>query len=307
MKAILVRMITGLTAHMRVRPVLALLRKFQHRPAVQRMSRFFDPNYIRKIRPFRCQPKLITVDWNGTRLLVDVNDHIGFQTYIRNEPFEMTVHAVARQIGLTRCDVILDIGANIGTASIPICRELGCELAAVEASKDNAALLLRNIALNDVKARVDVVALCADTGADGFVKLHLRDGNRGANSLHADWAATAGDTAFEWVPALTLDDYVNRSRIADRIRLIKIDVEGAELDVLRGGQGFLKTNTAPILMEYRIDAGDTTRDMLFQVLDGLCADYEVHALDDRGNRQPFDRNTPYANVIFERRRMAAAA
>ncbi|MCK0138766.1 FkbM family methyltransferase [Aliiroseovarius sp. F47248L] len=302
MKENLQRAITFFTSHLRFRPVLIALQKCYHFPPVRRVARFFDPNYIRKIRPFRYQPSLAHIDWQGTRLLVDVNDHIGFQTFIRNEPFEMAVYAIAQKLDLSRGDVILDIGANIGTASIPICRERGCELAAVEASKDTAAQLLRNISLNGVKAHVDVIALSSETGDDGFLKLHLHDGNRGANSLQEDWAVSVVDNLFEWVPSQSLDDYIARSPFADRISLIKIDVEGAELDVLRSGGIFLSHNTAPILMEYRIDANEKTRAMLHQVLDDLHDSYEVHALDEDGNKQPFDRNTAYSNVFFERRK-----
>lgn len=307
MKAILVRAITFFTARLRFRPVILVLQKLNQFPFVYRAARFFDPNYIRKIRPFRYQPAVAQINWQGTRLLVDLNDHIGFQSFIRNEPFEMTVYTMAQNLGLSGGDVILDIGANIGTASIPICRERGCELAAVEASKDTAAQLLRNISLNDVKAHVDVIALGSSSGVGGFLKLHLRDGNRGASSLHEDWSTSVGVDTFEWVPCQSLDDYVARSPFADRIKLIKIDVEGAELDVLRSGRTFLSRNTAPILLEYRIDAGKKTRTMLHQVLDDLDDSYEVHALDEAGNKHPFDRDTAYANVLFERRTKDARA
>ena len=92
-------------------------------------------------------------------LYVDLNDHIGFQSFIKNEPFEMSVFHVAKNLGLDKDDYILDIGANIGHASIPICKKLSCNLIAVEASKDNASLLLRNIKLNNIKAEVLVSAL----------------------------------------------------------------------------------------------------------------------------------------------------
>ncbi len=300
MKAVLVQALTFFTTRLRFYPVLVLLKKGNHRPVVRRITRFFDPNYIRKIRPIRYKPSLKRLDWRGTRLLVDVNDHIGFHSFVRNEPFEMAVYAMARKLGLSCGDVILDIGANIGTASVPICRELGCELAAIEASKDTAAQLLANISLNGVKAHVDVTALSSDAGRGGFLKLHLSDGNRGANSLLDDWTTSIHTSSHEWVPCQTLDRYIDQAPFANRIKLIKIDVEGAELDVLRSGRGFLSRNTAPILLEYRIDASDKTRAMLHQVLDDMCDTYAVHGLDRDGNKQRFDPDVAYENILFER-------
>ena len=72
----------------------------------------------------------------------------------------MSVFHVARNLGLKKDDCILDIGANIGHASIPICKKLSCNLIAVEASKENASLLLRNINLNNIKAEVLYLHLC---------------------------------------------------------------------------------------------------------------------------------------------------
>ena len=301
MKLLFVKIITLFTSRLRYLPILLVLQKGRHIPVVRRATRFFDPNYIRKVRAFHCRPKFAHLTWRGTRLLVDVNDHIGFQSFVRHEPFEMTVYRMAKKIGLTSSDVILDIGANIGTASIPICRELGCELAAIEASKETAAQLLKNIALNNVKAHVDVIALSSDPGKGGFLKLHLSDGNRGANSLLDDWSTSIGEQRYELTPCKTLDQYIRTAPYSDRLGLIKIDVEGAELDVLRSGRDFLSRNTAPVLMEYRIDASPKTREMLHQVLDEMHPHYTVHALDKDASKLGFDRETPYENILFIRR------
>lgn len=299
MKTLLASLITAITARIRLLPLLRLLQAGQsHRP-IRRATRFFDPNYIRQFRPFGHAPKYAMLNWRGTRLRVNVNDHIGFQSFVRNEPFEMTLYAVAQSLDLGEDDVVLDIGANIGTASVPLCRAFGCELAAVEASKDTASELLKNIAMNGVKAHVDVVALSDQTG--GFLTLHLQDGNRGASSLLGDWGAPGVTGRSEMVPVRRLDDYIAASPFRDRIKLIKIDVEGAELSVIQGGRDFLAQNTAPILMEYRIDAGETTRAMLFKVLRELDEGYIVYAVDQGGTKHAFDRHMPYENILFERR------
>ena len=61
--------------------------------------------------------------------------------------------------GFSKSDVFYDIGANIGTASVPVCAENNFELIAVEPSKENAALLLKNIFINNIKAKIYCCAL----------------------------------------------------------------------------------------------------------------------------------------------------
>jgi len=305
-KDLLRKIVTFFTLRLRCMPVLLVLQKYYHLHPVRRLSRVFDPNYLRKVARYRYKPKLAMISFGQTRLWVDVNDHIGFTSFVRNEPFETMVHTISRNIGIAKGDVILDIGANIGTASIPICRETGCELAAIEASKETAALLLRNIALNQVKAHVGVVALSSNDAAGQFLKLHLRDGNRGANSLVEDWSPSRAVSAYELVPTMTLDQYIEQSLFAARIKLIKIDVEGAELDVVLGGKSFLERNTAPILMEYRPDANAQARGKLEQLISVMTKAYDVSALDEAGNKTGFDPRGSYENILFERKTCKSA-
>ena len=117
---------------------------------------------------------------------------------MKNEPFEMSVFHVAKNMGLTKDDCILDIGANIGHASIPICKELSCSLIAVEA-KENASLLLKNINLNNIKAEVLVSALVSPEFKEDYIKLYIRNGNR-ANSLLKKMEPISFGDDYEWAP-----------------------------------------------------------------------------------------------------------
>ena len=130
--------------------------------------------------------------------------------------------------------VMLDIGANIGTTSIPRAI-LGDAVAiyAAEPEPANFACLVRNVAENHVRGVVlaDRVAVA---NRDGSAALQ-RQGSMGAHLL-VD--APAGD-AIE-VPVVTLDTWVREAGIdVEAVRFVKVDTQGREGDVLDGAASLL--------------------------------------------------------------------
>jgi hypothetical protein len=73
------------------------------------------------------------------------------------------------------------------------------------------------------------------------------------------------------VPVVTLDAYVMRERI-DRVNLLKVDVEGAEMLVFKGASGLLSSDAAPIVF-FEVDVrlcerfGTTPRDVKQRLVD----------------------------------------
>ena len=126
-------------------------------------------------------------------------------------------------------DGFVDIGANIGHYSLLASRLVGDQgkVVAIEAAQWIHAMLERHVALNHCRnVRTVQVAAAAQRGT---VKLYPGNaGNIGKTSMIA-----AHDAAPVDVPALPLTEILTADEIA-RARVIKIDVEGAELEVLRG-------------------------------------------------------------------------
>ena len=286
--------------YLRLYWIILFLKKFQNIKFVRKLTKYFDPNWLRKISGFSYSPLIKIITWNKIKLYVDINDHIGFRSFIKNEPFEMSVFYVAKNMGLTKDDCILDIGANIGHASIPICKELSCSLIAVEASKENASLLLKNINLNNIKAEVLVSALVSPDFKEDYIKLYIRNGNRGANSLLKKWNPSLLGDEYEWAPCLTLDSLLNNAMNSKKIKLIKIDVEGMEYEVLKGGINFIKKSKIPILMEYRLDKNTKTK--LKKILTMLRKIYNINGIDGMGKKIIFNPEESYENILFERKK-----
>ena len=156
-------------------------------------------------------------------------------------------------------DVVLDIGAHLGTFSIPLYTARPCRIHAFEAQRPVAQLLGANFLINGVsQAWVHTVAV-SGPGAPPFLALPAVDfsapGNFGAYSTDPDIARTRAaqrmryETRSEQVATRTIDSYQAVDGF-DRIGLIKIDVEGVELAVMQGAVETLRRNNhPPILFE----------------------------------------------------------
>lgn len=113
-------------------------------------------------------------------------------------------------------DLFVDVGANVGTYTI-WAAELGAEVVALEPAPDTFALLEENVALNDYPVETLHMAAGAICGTCRFTS--------GLDALNRMDPEGAAETAV-----VTIDSIINDRVVAG----IKIDVEGFEIEVLRG-------------------------------------------------------------------------
>jgi len=136
--------------------------------------------------------------------------------------------------------VLMDVGANKGFYSRELLKQYAnhvSELHVFEPSKD---LTKRFLNFNDPRVRVNNLALSNESGTAFLFKV---SGNSGLNSLtkrRLDHINVHMNDVEE-ISAITLDEYVSKNNIT-HIDLLKIDVEGHELDVLNGASRFLQDN-----------------------------------------------------------------
>jgi len=125
-------------------------------------------------------------------------------------------------------DCFVDVGANIGHYSLLASRLVGARgsVVAIEAAPWIHARLDQHVKMNRLHNVRTVAAAAAATA--GVIKLYAGNaGNIGKTST------VAGPGACTEVPAQPLAKMLQASE-CEMARIIKIDVEGAELDVLRG-------------------------------------------------------------------------
>jgi len=142
---------------------------------------------------------------------------------------------------------VVDIGAHIGTYTILAANRVGNEgkVLAVEAHPDNYNILLKNLMLNGLKNVIPVnVAL---SNREGRVKLYLgKDSGVRASGWHSiiydnTRAQFVESEKYLIVSCVTLDRLLAKLNVKN-VDWIKIDVEGAELDVLKGMGATLRDN-----------------------------------------------------------------
>ena len=142
---------------------------------------------------------------------------------------------------LACADVFVDVGANIGFYAC-LARHAGKSVVAVEPQAKNLKMLYRNLLANHYQD-VEVFPMGVSK-SPGLVKLYGPSGT-GA-SMIPGWAHQ--HPGYASIMPLTTLDLLLAERFPGKKLLIKIDVEGAECQVLRGATRVLARTPKPSWM-----------------------------------------------------------
>jgi len=142
--------------------------------------------------------------------------------------------------------VFIDVGAHIGRWTITIGNKLKGKVIAIEPQKDNFNMLKRNIyinKLNDIVIPLDVA--CGDKEKEMKFYLDLEGGGGHESSLVQN---EYNKKKFTLVKVRKLDNIFVDLKL-DSVDLIKVDVEGSDLDVLKGAKNIIKRFHPRIIFE----------------------------------------------------------
>jgi FkbM family methyltransferase len=152
----------------------------------------------------------------GERSLIRVDLHrTGASKVMYANPPDLPEMQVWRQ-ALRGGGLFLDVGANVGAYTI-WAAECDAEVIALEPAADTFGLLLENVALNGYRVTAIQAAAGARCGTARFTA-----GRDAGNHLDPDGPAEAR--------LVTIDSLIGGRHVAG----MKVDVEGFEIDVLRG-------------------------------------------------------------------------
>ena len=172
---------------------------------------------------------------DGTWMVLDARGRTEAEA-VWNGTFEPTTLGILRRC-LPAAGVMLDVGANVGLIAVPLANTIaatGGRVIAVEPIPENAERILAAAALNNVDITVLPVAL-GDQDRDVPM---FRESQLGASTGNAVLKeAFEGIQSVERVVRMTTLDEL--ARTIGRVDVCKLDVEGAEVLVLRGGSQFL--------------------------------------------------------------------
>lgn len=150
---------------------------------------------------------------------------------------------------ITRGDVCIDVGANIGALTLVMSKLAGDNgvVYAFEPGRLTFERLLANIELNGLTNVVPVRLALGER--EEVLGWYLDSTNLGNAGL------TRGAEYDELVEVTTLDSYIQGQSI-ERVDFVKVDVEGMEYSVFLGGQGTLEALRPSILFETLQDRRD---------------------------------------------------
>lgn len=163
-------------------------------------------------------------------------------------------------------DVVLDCGAYRGETALWFARRVGKDgrVVAFEPATRNAEGLRCNLATNRSVDMAPVTAVeCAVSSSTGV--LHF--------NVHAGGGSRVDAAAAGLVLAVTIDDVVEEQHLG-RVDFIKMDIEGGEVDALRGAEETLKKFTPRLAISVYHRPHDLP-DIIKLILQA-CPDYRLY-------------------------------
>jgi FkbM family methyltransferase len=171
----------------------------------------------------------VETELDGFRMRLDLDDYTQRRIYYGcHEPREL---ALVRKL-LRPGDTVLDVGAHVGLFTLLAAATVGPngQVHAFEPVPANFDALAENVRLNGF-SRVDLEQTAVGEAAGQMtlgLGMHVQAGS-------GSYMQGGSDSQVD-AQVINLDDYVRERLPSTPIRLLKIDVEGAEPAVLRGFQ-----------------------------------------------------------------------
>jgi len=188
--------------------------------------------------------------------LPDADDHIQRTIRETNAFYELEMLA-DMMLHLKPGDLAIDCGANIGNHSIFLAGAADATVIALEPFRHCFDILDRNVALNELDHRIlPLNTACGAKHASGTV-INGEQDNLGQTRVVTPPTGLGAEVSIIPLDALEL---------TAPVKLIKIDVEGMEADVLRGATRILKEDGPTIYAEAHDDKALAEMSMVLKPL-----------------------------------------
>jgi FkbM family methyltransferase len=208
-------------------------------------ARLIRRNVIFPLRNMLLRDRPITVWANGLSYVLAPEGSIPLEMwsgrYFEKRELEFIVGRL--QPGMT----FVDIGANVGLFSIPAAKKVQHgKVYAFEPATWTFERLTKNAHLNNVRNLVPLRSAVGDYTGEAILQINA-PGKDGLNTIGKAAHEDSEVVNTESVPITSLDEFLFENSIA-HVDAMKIDVEGAELFVLRGAAKLLGRPDAPLIL-----------------------------------------------------------
>jgi FkbM family methyltransferase len=194
----------------------------------------------------------ISVLRRGIRWKLDLNEGIDFSIFLLGCFEKGTVKALDRLI--RKGDTVIDIGANIGAHTIHMAQKVSNNgrVFALEPTDFAFKKLVQNVNINlDLSGRIKLrQILLVDTDNDSSKEIYSSwplINSHDSHKVHQGVKKTIIGAS-----KIRLDDFISFENI-DKVDLIKLDVDGNELEVLKGGIELINKFSPIFVMELAPD------------------------------------------------------
>lgn len=194
------------------------------------------------------RPRIATTRMGTFRFRKGTTD-FQFANFSYESAIKKHLQKVISDIGL-----FIDVGACIGEYDIWLAKQ-GVRTIAVEPVNHQA--IFENIALNKIPEGSIQVMKCAAGSENRKVSFHVLEGVTSSSYINNE--ETGGD-----IDCRRLDDIIDFNAInQDKLTVIKLDIEGSEIEALRGAEKLIKgIEKLHLVYEYTFSGEQAIREVL---------------------------------------------
>ena len=235
--------------------------------------------------PFKKQQKGVDIiinylpkKFNGLKFLLNTHDYIGWNIFFLGE-YENDTNLVLKEYvkpGMT----VIEAGANNGSESVIIAHLLGPtgHLFAFEPFEKVARILNINILINNCDSIITLEKLALGSSEE-TIEFYIPKENVSNQGEASKYPFSSTFDSIH-VKQTKLDQWVKTKNVS-RVDFIKMDVQGAEMDILEGARNTIKLMKPVIYLEadaIQSSNGNSNLDTLYRNLIEL--DYEIYTYID---------------------------
>jgi FkbM family methyltransferase len=240
---------------------------------------------------------------HGERVELDLNEHIDYRFFFFGF-FDDVPRTLIRKMGKANEVFFIDVGANVGLVSMAIAAE-GYKTLAIEPLPVNISRFNNNLRLNpalDLEIIESAVGSNSLVSDHKFIEIFTPPGNSGASSSSKGWNPSFQASVVQLVRIDTLDNLclhiLDSSKFSDL--LLKIDVEGMEMEVIGGATKILDKYRPRILIEWKPGQNALNK---FQELEITLRTFDYRlspqiSLNECVPIGAFDPNLNYENILL---------